>query len=122
MPSLPSVSAPNPQTSSDYSPVGRVEYALLILVLLIFSEGLLPRLLSSEDAVEGSPILRLLWLPIYALAFTGLIWKAREIARVCLRLPFLMALLLVCALSFLWSIDPGLSMRRSLAIVMTTIA
>lgn len=122
MPSLPSASAPNPQTRSLYSPVGRAEYVLLVLVLLVFSEGLLPRLFSSDQAVEGSPFLRLLWLPIYALAFAGLIWKAREVARVCLKLPFLMALLTVCALSFLWSIDPGLSMRRSLAIIMTTVA
>lgn len=122
MPGLPSASAPNPQTESAYRPVSRIEYAILILVLLVFSEGLLPRLLSSEDAVEGSPFLRLLWLPIYALAFAGLIWKAKEIAQVCLRLPFLMVLLAVCALSFIWSIDPGLSMRRSFAILMTTVA
>lgn len=122
MPGLPSALAPNPPTESDHSPVSRLEYAVLVFVLLVFSEGLLPRLLSSEDAVDGSPILRLLWLPIYALAFAGMVWKARDIARVALRLPFLMVLLAVCALSFLWSIDPGLSMRRSLAIVMTTIA
>lgn len=122
MPSLPSASAPNSQTRSAYSPVGRAEYVLLVFVLLVFSEGLLPRLFSNEQAVEGSPFLRMLWLPIYALAFAGLIWKVREIARVCLKLPFLMALLVVCALSFLWSIDPSLSMRRSLAIIMTTVA
>lgn len=122
MPGLPSALALNPQKQSAYSPVSRFEHAVLILVLLVFSEGVLPRLLSSGESVDGSPILRLLWLPIYALAFAGLIWKARDMARVCIRLPFLMALLAVCALSFLWSIDPGLSMRRSLAIVMTTVA
>lgn len=122
MPGLPSALALNPQKQSAYSPVSRLEHVVLLLVLLVFSEGVLPRLLSSGESVDGSPILRLLWLPIYALAFAGLIWKARDMARVCLRLPFLMALLAVCALSFLWSIDPGLSMRRSLAIVMTTVA
>jgi len=122
MQGLLSASAPNPQTQSAYNRVSRIEYVLLVLVLLVFSEGLLPRLLSSEDSVDGSPLLRLLWLPIYALAFAGLIWKARDVSRVCLRLPFLMALLALCALSFLWSIDPGLSMRRSFAIVMTTVA
>jgi len=122
MPGLLSASAPNSQRPTAFSPVSRVEYVLLVLVLLVFSEGLLPRLLSSGESVEGSPVLRLLWLPIYALAFVGMIWKARDMARVCLRLPFLIALLAVCALSFLWSIDPGLTMRRSLAIVMTSVA
>lgn len=120
MPASLSASAPN-QASVD-RPAGPAEFALLVVILLVFSEGLLPRLLSSEDAVDGSPLLRFLWLPIYAVAFAGLVWKAREIGRVCLRLPFLMALLVVCSLSFLWSIDPGLSMRRSFAILMTTVA
>ncbi len=103
-------------------PVSWVEYALLFLVLLVFSEGILPRLVSSEEVAEGSPFLRYLWLPIYGLVFLGLVWKAGAIARVCMRLPFLMALLAVCAVSFLWSIDPSLTQRRSLAILMTSAA
>ena len=121
---------PNSQIASPLSaspspaqrPVSWVEYALLLIILLVFSEGILPRLVSSEEATEGSPVLRVLWLPIYGVIVLGLIWKARAIARVCLRLPFLMALLAVCALSFLWSIDPGLTQRRSLAIIMTSAA
>jgi len=121
MPVSLNASAPNSAISTT-DPVRRAEFVLLVMILLVFSEGLLPRLLSSEDAVDGSPLLRFMWLPIYAVALAGLIWKAKEIGQVCLRLPFLMALLLVCSLSFLWSIDPGLSMRRSFAIIMTTIA
>ena len=122
MPSSLTASAPDRGPISADNSVGRVEFILLILVLLVFSEGLLPRLLSDEESVDGSPLLRLLWLPIYGIAFAGALWKAREISRVCLRLPFLMALLAVCALSFLWSIDPALSARRSFAILMTTLA
>lgn len=116
----PIASAPSANAPAVYSPVSRTEFALLIGLLLIFSEGILPRLVSSDEAVEGSALLRYLWLPVYAVTFAGLIWKARDVAQVCLRLPFLMALLAVCALSFTWSIDPGLTQRRSLAIVMTT--
>ena len=116
------VSAPNPQAASSYSPVGRLEFALLIIVLLVFSEGILPRLVSSDQTSDGSPLLRYLWLPIYGVAFAGMLWKIRELASVCLRLPFLMGLLVVCAASFTWSIEPGLTQRRSLAIIMTTVA
>ncbi|MEM7638756.1 MAG: O-antigen ligase [Pseudomonadota bacterium] len=122
MPNSLTASAPDLRATTSHSPVGRLEFLLLVVVLLIFSQGLLPRLLSDESATDGSPILRFLWLPIYGVAFVGALWKARDIAQVCLRLPFLMALLAVCALSFLWSIDPGLSARRSFAIVMTTLA
>lgn len=122
MPNSLAASAPDPRAISAYSPVTRVEFVLLILILLVFSEGLLPRLVSDEEAVDGSPFLRFLWLPIYAAAFAGVLWKAKDVARVCFRLPFLMALLAICTLSFLWSIDPGLSARRSFAILMTTLA
>ena len=119
---LQNASARKPQAASSYSPVGRVEFVVLVLILLVFSEGLLPRLLSDADSVDGSPLLRFMWLPIYAVAFAGAVWKIKDIATVCLRLPFLVGLLAVCALSFLWSIDPALSMRRSFAILMTTLA
>ncbi|MEO1323647.1 MAG: O-antigen ligase [Pseudomonadota bacterium] len=122
MQNLHNALAPSGAAQSSYSPVGRAEFVLLVLILLVFSEGLLPRLLSSEDSVDGSPLLRFLWLPIYATALAGALWKVRDIAAVCIRLPFLMGLLAVCALSFLWSIDPALSMRRSFAILMTTLA
>ncbi len=122
MPGSQIVSALNRQGQTSYSPVGRVEFALLIAVLLVFTEGILPRLVSSDQTSDGSPLLRYLWLPIYAVAFAGTVWKIREIAQVCLRLPFLMGLLAVCAVSFAWSIEPGLTQRRSLAIIMTTIA
>lgn len=115
-------SAPSAKTGSSETQVSRTEFALLIALLLVFSEGILPRLLSSEQSVDGSPLLRYLWLPVYAVTFAAMIWKIKDIAQTCLRLPFLMALLAVCALSFTWSIEPGLTQRRSLAIIMTTVA
>ncbi|MCR9269134.1 MAG: O-antigen ligase family protein [Hyphomonadaceae bacterium] len=122
MPGSQTVSAPNSYTMAPQTPVGRLEFALLIVILLIFSEGILPRLVSSDQSSDGSPLLRYLWLPVYAVAFAGMLWKVKDIARVSLRLPFLLGLIAVCAVSFTWSIEPGLTQRRSLAIFMTTIA
>ena len=115
-------SAPSSDAPATEQPVHRAEFLLLIGVLLIFSEGILPRLLSGDETADGSALLRYLWLPIYAVIFAGIVWKIRNVAQACLRLPFLMGLLAVCAVSFAWSIDPGLTQRRSLAIVMTTAA
>lgn len=116
------VSQPSSAIRPSSRAVGAAEFALLFIVLLVFTEGVLPRLFADEQSVDGSPILRLLWLPIYALIALGVLWRAREIAKVCLRLPFLIGLLLLCALSFTWSIEPGLSLRRSLALIMTSAA
>lgn len=116
------VSAPSAKTGSAETRISRVEFAFLVAALLVFSEGILPRLLSSEPSADGSPLLRYLWLPVYAVTFAALVWKIKDVVQTCLRLPFLMALLAVCALSFAWSIDPGLTQRRSFAIIMTTAA
>ena len=115
-------SAPSPEAPTTEYPVHRAEFLLFIGVLLIFSEGILPRLLSGDETADGSAMLRYLWLPIYAVIFAGTVWKIREVAQTCLRLPFLMGLLAVCAVSFAWSIDPAITQRRSLAILMTTAA
>lgn len=120
MHNLQSVSAPSAAISERPYAVSRWEYVAAVLILLVFSEGVLPRLVSSEASAEGSSLLRFVWLPLYGIIFVGLASQARAVARTCLRLPFLIGLLLVCALSFAWSIDPGLTQRRSLAIVMTT--
>lgn len=118
----PTVSALKPGAATHHTPVGRLEFALLVVTLLIFSEGILPRLVSADTSSDGSPLLRYLWLPVYAMAFAGLLWKVQDIARACLRLPFLLGLIAVCAVSFTWSIEPGLTQRRSFALIMTTLA
>ena len=43
---------------------GRWELGVLFVVLILFSEGILPRLLASEQSADGSPVLRLMWLPV----------------------------------------------------------
>lgn len=116
------VSSPDRPSSLPKANVHWSEFALLILILLVFSEGILPRLFPGGEDEEGSAFLRLLWLPIYGIVLLGLIWKALDVARMCLRLPFLMLLIALCAVSFVWSIEPGLTQRRSLAIIMTTAA
>ena len=98
------------------------ELVLLFVLLILFSEGVLPRLVSSNQSADGSPILRLMWLPVYGLVLVGAVWKAKAFAMTALRVPFLVALTVLTALSFLWSIDPGLSQRRGIAIAMTTAA
>ncbi|MEM1389694.1 MAG: O-antigen ligase [Pseudomonadota bacterium] len=100
----------------------KAELALLFIILIMFSEGFLPRLFAAEESAEGSPILRLMWLPVYALTLIAIAWKAKDVGRTILRMPFMVGLLALAALSFLWSIDPDLSLRRGVAIVMSSLA
>lgn len=111
--------APIEQANQTY-PIA--ELVAFFIALILFSEGLVPRLVTAEEAVEGTPILRVVWLPIYALAFAGAVLHAKAMTRTAVRLPFLMLLLGLAAASFAWSIDTGLTQRRAIAIVMTTLA
>lgn len=96
-----------------------VELALALITLIVFTEGLLPRLISSEGAADSSAILRYLWLPFYGLVLLGVLWQAQRIARALLLQPFLVLLTFLAVCSFLWSIDPEISQRRGLAILIT---
>ena len=48
-----------------------IEIGLAFTCMVMFSEGLLPRLFSTEYASDSSDILRKLWLPVYALVLVG---------------------------------------------------
>lgn len=108
--------------SPPVSNVGRWEFATLFVVLVLFTEGVLPRLLTSDGSADASSLLRLLWLPVYGLAFVGVLWKIKAVAITALRMPFLIFLTGLGLFSFLWSIDPALSQRRGIAILGTTLA
>ncbi|MGB3627392.1 MAG: O-antigen ligase [Henriciella sp.] len=97
------------------------EYAAVFVCLVLFSEGLLPRFFASETNPD-STILRLLWLPVYGLVAAGCAWKLPQLFSTAIRLPFLIFLLGLALASTLWSIDPEVTQRRSIAIVATTLA
>lgn len=102
--------------------ISRWEFGALFVVLILFTEGVLPRLLTSGGSADASSLLRILWLPVYGLAIAGVLWKAKAVAVTALRMPFLIILTGLGLFSFLWSIDPALSQRRGIAIMATTLA
>jgi O-antigen ligase len=97
-----------------------IETGIILLVLFLFSEGLLGPLLASEEQPDGNPILRLMWLPTYAVVVGLAVLRTKSLLLTGLRMPVLVLLLMVTVASVQWSIDPGLTMRRAFAVVMTT--
>ncbi|MEE2879629.1 MAG: O-antigen ligase [Pseudomonadota bacterium] len=96
------------------------EYAVVFLCLVMFTEGLLPRLLASETNPE-STLLRLMWLPVYGLIILGCASMPVRFFSAILRLPFLIFILILACASVTWSIEPGVTERRAIAIVATTL-
>jgi O-antigen ligase len=107
------------------SRITRLEFALAGLTLFMFAEAFLPRLLAPGPAdvtgeVPESTLLRYLWLPFYGLVAVGLFLAIGQAWRAVLRAPWLVLLALVAMASALWSVDPELSFRRSVALLATT--
>ncbi|WP_300380944.1 O-antigen ligase [Henriciella sp.] len=96
------------------------EYALVFVCLVVFTEGLLPRLFASESDPE-STFLRLLWLPVYALIGIGCAATLPRFLKTVVRLPFLVFILTLACLSWTWSINPEVTERRAIAIFATTL-
>jgi O-antigen ligase len=70
---------------------------------------------------DGGAVLRLVWPPVY-LASLGLIaLSPLAVWRTALRAWPIVFLAALTALSALWSLDPGVTLRRSLAVVMTAV-
>ena len=102
-------------------PSGALALGAVVLCIVLFSEGLVQRLIAPEMAEDGNPILRVMWLPVYGLVMVLAASRWREIFELVLRVPFLMVLVALAAISFLWSIEPGLSLRRGVSVSMTTL-
>lgn len=96
------------------------ETALMVVILLLFSEALLGPLLTDQTKPDDSPLLRLMWLPIYGIIITLAAIRFLPLANLTMRLPLLVGLILIIAASSTWSIEQSLTLRRTLAVAMTT--
>lgn len=95
------------------------ETALVVFLLLLFSEALLGRLFATEQNPEGGAFLRFMWLPVYGVTLCMLFVHRENLSRILLRSPALVLLVLLTLCSALWSLDPATSFRRGIAAICT---
>ena len=72
-----------------------------------------------QDAASGDTNMQLLWLLIYLVAVALLVWKCRAALKESCREYLLVALAFFALSSTLWSDDPGVSLRRGIALMLT---
>jgi exopolysaccharide production protein ExoQ len=104
---------------------GKVEKSLAIALLLLSTGAFLNLSLKhgrfNFDSNGGLPFMQLIWAVLYLLVLYFLIKEARGFWGILLRSwPFLL-LLAICLLSIIWSDAKGLTARRSVALVATTV-
>ena len=97
---------------------------LIFFVILIFFSGAVIGLLFTdlENLENENPMARLMWYPIYLLVGLMTLRSLPQAARLAVFSPLILICVLWCSMTMLWSYDPGITLRRSVALMMTTMA
>lgn len=99
-------------------------FGLAVFILFMFSQGWVSPIFgySTEQSPMAGAIIRNIYYPVYlcALVLLALTWKS--VLTGVVRTPLLVTLILLCAVSYLWSIDPSATLRRFVAFAMTCLA
>jgi exopolysaccharide production protein ExoQ len=100
------------------------ERATAFVGLFFLSGALLPvvrqKLGLEVDSVAGDPLLRYCLVPVYAVAMLVMLANLRTFGRVAVRSKISLVLVGLTIVSALWSTAPELTLRRSLALAVTT--
>ncbi|CAN5225427.1 hypothetical protein BH10PSE4_BH10PSE4_40080 [soil metagenome] len=91
-------------------------------VLFMLSNAFIGPLLDPLQAGgENIPVLRMMWLPVYALILALALWRAPRLMSFWLPATFLSVLIFWVFASASWSLDPGTTNRRALGAAFTTL-
>jgi len=94
----------------------------IFVLLVVFASGTLINLIfvSTETLDKEVPIARFAWYPIYLLVLLLSLPKLAQVIRMAAFSPLIILCVLYAGVSMLWSIDPGVTIRRSIALLLTT--
>jgi len=101
------------------------EWCGTILTLMLISDAILPLFLHSGPnnlvSTPATPVERLSYWLAYAFTLSRFLVYPRQIYRAAIRNPFVLGVVVIAALSILWSVDPATSIRRTFAFGMWTL-
>jgi len=99
-----------------------VENLIFFLLLFQFSTALIALFLTDLNNPEyQSPLARMLWYPGYAAVLVLMVRCLPQVIRLVAFNPLLVICVAICGVSFLWSVDPAITLRRAVAVMVTTI-
>lgn len=96
--------------------------AMAVAMLLLYSQGWISLIFGEEISGSEGSLVRALYFPAYLAGLALLLLNPGDFLRVVARQPFLVLLLGICAASYLWSIAPGETLRRFIALAFTTVS
>lgn len=101
-----------------------LESAMWILIILFFSGAIIGLTFASAEALDQgeNSWARMLWYPIYGLVLLATLFQFPKMLRLVSRNPLIVLCVLWLGLTYFWSVDPAGTMRRSVGLLMTTMA
>lgn len=99
-----------------------IENLIFFLLIFQFSTALVALFLTDFSNLEyESPLARSLWYPGY-LAILAMAFRCLpQVVRLAAFNPLLIVCVAICGISYFWSLDPGVTLRRSVAVLVTTL-
>lgn len=91
------------------------------LIFMIYSQFWVFPILGEKGDPSASGLIRALYIPAYGAAAFLAVLSFKDVVAATLRQPFLVALLLICAATTLWSIAPDQTLRRVVALGFTSL-
>jgi O-antigen ligase len=105
-----------------FSALRGLENLFFFFLIFMFSTALVALFLTDFDNMEyESPLARALWYPVYLFVLVLALRCLPQLLRLVAFNPLLIFCVLICGLSYFWSVDPEISMRRSIALLITTL-
>ena len=99
-----------------------LENVVFFLLIFKFSTALIALFLTDfNNPAYESPLARALWYPAYLAILIMAVRCLPQVIRLAVFNPILILCVVVCGLSFLWSIEPSISLRRAIAVLITTL-
>jgi O-antigen ligase len=99
----------------------RFDWAASFVILLLMSGGLLAPLFSPDQNPDSVPWLRTMWLPTYGLVAALFLRDPLRASRVAVGAGLSLVLCAWAFVSMKWSIHPDVTLRRSIALLFTTV-
>lgn len=98
------------------------ESAIFILLIIMFSGVIIGMtIVNPEDLNAETPFARLMWYPAYLLVIILSVRYIVPVLRTAVFVPLLILCVAICGISMLWSIDPGVTTRRAVALTVSTL-
>ena len=95
------------------------EQALVVVIITLLTGALVGPIFAPTQ--EETPILRLMWLPVYGATMGLVLLRLDKLWRIWPAALILMLMVLHAYASKYWSIDPGVTTRRTVAFAMSSL-